>query len=134
MIGDGSRWRSCNIKWEKCLRLKTYSGDSGGEGKDIFMEGGRGGSETCPAGAGEKTPVIKSTSLLADALLGLPVSVRAILIPYRNQITCDRVLVALHVIQVFLASQVPAALAPRTDPRHGCAGALADDRVTPAAL
>ncbi len=98
------------------------------------MEGGRGGSETCPAGAGEKTPVIKSTSLSAADFLESPVSVRGSLIPYRSQITCDRVLVALHLIQVFLASQVPASLAPRTDPRHGCAGALADDRVAPAAL
>ena len=98
------------------------------------MEGGRGGSETCPAGAGEKTPVIKLTSLSAAAFLESPVSVRAILIPYRNQITCYRLLVALHVIQGFLASQVPASLAPRTDPRHRCTGALADDRVAPAAL
>ncbi len=98
------------------------------------MEGGRGGSETCPAGAGEKTPVIKSTSLSATALLWSPVSVWASLIAYRNQITCDRVLVALHVIQGFLASQVPASLAPRTDARLRCAGALADDRVAPAAL
>ncbi len=40
----------------------------------------------------------------------------------------------LHVIQGFLASQVPASLVPRTDPRHCCAGALADDCVAPAAL
>ncbi len=98
------------------------------------MEEGRGRRQICLAGAGEKTPVIKLTSLSAAAFLGSPVSVWGSLIPYRSQITCDRVLVALHVIQVFLASQVPAALAPRTDPRHGCAGALADDRVTPAAL
>ena len=98
------------------------------------MERGRGGSETCLAGAGEKMPVIKLTSLSAAAFLESPVSVWASLIPYRNQITCDGGLVALHVVQGFLPSQVPAALAPRTDPRHGCAGALADDRVTPAAL
>ncbi len=61
------------------------------------MEEGRGGSETCLAGAGEKTPVIKSTSLSGAALLGSLVSVRASLVPYRNQITCNRVLVALHV-------------------------------------
>ena len=79
-------------------------------------------------------PVIKLTSLSGAALLRLLVSVRASLILYGNQITCDRVLVALHVIQVFLASEVPASLAPRTDPRHRCAGALADDRIAPAAL
>jgi len=98
------------------------------------MEEGRGRRQICLAGAGEKTPVIKSTSLSAAAFLESPVSVRASLIPCRNQVTCDRVLVALHVIQAFLASQVPASLAPRTDPRHRCAGALADDCVTPAAL
>ncbi len=98
------------------------------------MEDGREESQTCPAGAGEKTPVIKSTSLSATAFLESPVSVRASLILYGNQVTCDRGLVALHVIQAFLASQVPASLAPRTDPRHRCAGALADDRVAPAAL
>ncbi len=61
------------------------------------MEDGREESQTCPAGAGEKTPVIKSTSLSATAFLESPVSVWASLIPCRNQVTWDRVLVALTV-------------------------------------
>ena len=50
-----------------------------------------------------------------------------------KQVTCDRRLLALQVFFALLASQVPAALAPRTDPHHGCAGALTDDGVAAAA-